>query len=237
MSALTLPTVRELKLVSSASVQSGDGEQLAAESVQIAVFPKGKYLEHLPALFEEDDFIGRFLMLFESFWGPISHQIDAFPHYLDPALTPARFLPWLAGWFDLEFDDTWSEGQRRELLRNIMWLYRRRGTRVALKRYLEIYTRQPVEITERRAKNLKLGPTARLGVGIALGTGNVPHTFTVSVRLPALTPPPGLTGEAAAKEVARLEKQRRRRLEQLIEADKPAHVAYHLEIVEIPAAS
>ena len=234
MRALVLPTLREAKLLSSARVLSDAGVPLASESVQIAVFPKGRYLEYLPALFEQDDFIGRFLMLFESFWGPIDLQIDSTPNYLDPALTPARFLPWLAEWFDLEFDDTWSEAQQRELLRNIMWLYRRRGTRVALQRYLEIYTQQPVEITERRAKNLKLGPTARLGVGVALGSGNVPHTFVVRVRLPALTPPAGLDAAAAAKEVARLEGQRRARLERLIEADKPAHTSYLLEIVEIP---
>jgi phage tail-like protein len=235
--ALPLPTRREERLVSSVTVQTLAGERLVAESAEIAIYPKGHYLGHLPALFEQDDFMGRFLMLFESFWGPISRQIDALPHYLDPALTPARFLPWLASWFDLEFDDTWSEAQRRELLRSIMWLYRRRGTRVALQRYLEIYTGQPVVITERRARNLRLGPTARLGVGVALGTGNVPHTFTVRVRLPAITPPAELDAEAAAKEIARLDKQRRRRLEQLIEADKPAHTSYHLEIIEIPAAA
>ncbi len=235
MQALVLPTLRATHLISSARVLTDAGMPLASENVQIAVFPKGRYLEHLPALYEQDDFIGRFLMLFESFWGPIDLQIDSAPYYLDPALTPARFLPWLAEWFDLEFDDSWSEAQQRELLRNIMWLYRRRGTRVALQRYLEIYTQQPVEITERRAKNLTLGPTARLGVGVALGAGNVPHTFVVRVRVPKLTPSAELDAAGAAKELARLEGQRRARLERLIAADKPAHTSYLLEIIEIPA--
>ena len=51
--------------------------------------------------------------------------------------------------------------------------YRRRGTRVALQCYLEIFTEQPVEILEKRAKNMALGSKARLGVGVALGVGLV----------------------------------------------------------------
>lgn len=205
-------------------------QRLAAETLEVQVMDKGRYLKFLPALYEQDEFIGRFLMLFESFWAPIERQIDHVENYFDPDLTPARFLPWLASWFDLTLDGTWNEEQQRELVRSVMWLYRRRGTRVALQRYLQILTQHPVEITERRAKNLALGPKGRLGVGVALGTGNVPHTFLVRVQLLAVTPPPGLPDEEAAREVARLEAERRALLERLIDTEKPAHTSYQLEI-------
>lgn len=218
-----------------AAAQRGAAQRLAAETLEVQVMDKGRYLHYLPALYEQDEFIGRFLMLFESFWAPIEQQIDHIENYFDPDLTPARFLPWLASWFDLTLDGTWSEGQQRELVRSVMWLYRRRGTRVALQRYLEILTQQPVEIIERRAKNLVLGAKGRLGVGVALGTGNVPHTFTVRVRLPAVEPPPGLSDEAAAREVARLEAEKRALLERLIDAEKPAHTSYRLEILPADA--
>ena len=210
--------------------------RLAAETVEIQVLDKGRYLDYLPALYEQDDFMRRFLMLFESFWAPIERQIDHIENYFDPDLTPTRFLPWLASWFDLTLDGTWSEAQQRELVRSVMWLYRRRGTRVALQRYLEILTQHPVEISERRARNFMLGPQGRLGVGVALGRGNVPHTFTVRVRMPRVMPPPGLSDEAAQKEVERLEAERRELLTRLIDAEKPAHTSYQLEILPADAA-
>jgi P2-related tail formation protein len=130
-------------------------------------------------------------------------------------------------------DDNWSEAQQRELLNSIMWLYRRRGTRVALQRYLEIFTGQPVEILERRAKNMALGKMARLGVGVALGTSNMPHTFSVKLRLRPVVAPDDLAEEAAAREVARLEKQRLAVISRMIMAEKPAHTSYKLEILPV----
>jgi hypothetical protein len=119
------------------------------------------------------------------------------------------------------------------LLNSVIWLYRRRGTRAALQRYLEIFTQRPVEILEKRAKNLTLGSRARLGVGVALGTGNMPHTFTVKVQLRPITPPPDMDEAAAAAEVARLEKQRLELIHRMIMAEKPAHTSYRLEVVPV----
>jgi phage tail-like protein len=241
VSAVVLPIHKDQTLHSAATlsvVEANDlanPQSLSSSTATIAVYRAGRYLEYLPSLFEQDNFMGRFLMLFESFWGPIDEQISSIHNYFDPDLTPARFLPWLASWFDLMLDDQWSEAQQRELLNHVIWLYRRRGTRVALQRYLEIFTQHPVEILEKRAKNMTLGSKARLGVGVALGTGNVPHTFTVKVRLSPIVPPPDLEEEAAAREVVRLEKQRITMIERMIMSDKPAHTSYRLEI--LPAAA
>ena len=230
---LSVTEVEEAEAERSADA-GGDaaGEVVAASSkatASVALYMRGRYVEHLPSLYEQDNFMGRFLMLFESFWGPIDQQISGMHNYFDPDLTPARFLPWLASWFDLALDDNWNEEQQRELLNSVMWLYRRRGTRVALQRYLEIFTQNPVEILEKRAKNMTLGRRARLGVGVALGTGNMPHTFTVRVQLNEILPSAGVDEEKAAREVARLEKQRLALLDRMIVAEKPAHTSYRLE--------
>lgn len=233
-SALVLPATKPVSLRSTAALTAPAfaAQEPITETVEFAVETKSRYLNYLPALYEQDDFMSRFLMLFESFWAPIDRQIEGIEHYFDPDLTPKEFLPWLAGWFNLTLDESLAEDQRRELLGIVMWLYRRRGTRVALQRYLEILTRNPVEISERRARNFVLGRGAQLGVGVALGTANQPHTFTVQVRLAPLTPPPGLVGEAAAREVARLEAKRRALIERVILAEKPAHTSYRLEILD-----
>jgi hypothetical protein len=74
---------------------------------------------------------------------------------------------------------------------------------------------------EHGAHNFRLGPGAHLGPTIALGTTNQPHTFTVTLALPPL--------EAAADaEAARREQERRRIIESIIAAEKPAHTAFNL---------
>jgi phage tail-like protein len=203
-----------------------EGEQVSAEeTVSVAVAAKGDYLRHLPALYQSDELMGRFLMLFESFWAPVEGQIDHLPLYFDPKMTPPDFLPWLASWFDVILDQRLSEEQQRRLVQSAASLYRRRGTKQALQEYLEIYTGEPVEIIEHRAHDFRLGTEARLGPGVALGTGNRPHTFTVILSLPPI--PSSVGGK---KEQARQEQERRRTLEAIIETEKPAHTTYTLRI-------
>ncbi|HEY88914.1 MAG TPA: hypothetical protein G4N98_04150 [Thermoflexia bacterium] len=208
-------------LVSQAALVSADGTRIASESVSVAVAAQGSYLRYLPAFYERDDFMGRFLMLFESFWGPIEGQIDNLPYYFDPRTAPAELLPWLAAWLDLVLDKRWPESKRRRLLQAAVSLYRRRGTRDGLADYLEIYTDVRPEIVEHRAENFVLGSKTQLGRGIALGIHNRPHTFTVRLELPPVA--------------ARAAKERRRMIEQIVAAEKPAHTAYELDIRVVSA--
>lgn len=223
------PNRADSVLESRAYVRAGsntghDERPLAAgETASIAVKAKGAYLQYLPALYRKDELMGRFLMLFESFWGPIEGQIDQMPYFFDPKMTPSPFLDWLASWMNLVFDERWSEAKRRRLLQSAISFYRRRGTRHGLQEYLEIYTGRTPQIIEHRANNFSLGPDARLGPGIALGTANVPYTFSVTLRLP-----PASTADGQAARRAEVERQRM--IESIIEAEKPAHTTYTLQI-------
>ncbi len=214
-------------LLSTAEVVVVQAEQRhrVQETVSIAISAKSRYLKYLPALYEADDFMGRFLMLFESFWGPLENQIDNLWYYFDPLLTPAPLLPWLASWFNLKLDERWPEEARRRLIKSAIRLYRMRGHR-GLVEYLKAITGVEPQITEHFASNFVLGAGARLGPNFALGRGNVPHTITVTLALPPLP-------SSGDPEVDRRRAYRRRRMiEQIIEAEKPAHVAYTLRIVE-----
>lgn len=217
------PTTELMTLRSQANLSSEAEGTLATETVAVLVRPKGSYLRHLPAVYEQDEMMGRFLMLFESFWAPLENQIDNFHYYLDPRLTPPAFLPWLAGWLDMELDERWPEARLRQLLRWAIALHRSRGTKWGILKYLEIYTGQPARIIENRAKNFELGGAAKLGPGIALGKGNQPHTFQVILRLPPLEAP-------TKKERERQETLRRRTIESIIEMQAPAHTVYSLTI-------
>ncbi len=106
-----------------------------------------RLIQYLPDIYRTD-FISRFLALFESILMPIEWNIDNFDLYLDPATAPCEFLPWLASWFGVPFDSTWSEDKRRLYLKEAHLIYARRGTRWALSRLLEIYTHAKPEILE-----------------------------------------------------------------------------------------
>jgi phage tail-like protein len=204
-----------------------DGKDLLpdVETVSVRVAARGSYVRNLPALYYEDALMARLLMLFESFWKPIEQQISSMPFYFDPKMTPTCFLPWLASWLDLALDERVPEERQRRLVQAAVSLYRRRGTREGMREYLELYTGAPVQITEQRANNFRLGPDGQLGAGVALGTGNRPHTFSVVIDLSAAEVPTG-----HRRDRARLERERRQRIETIIEAEKPAHTEFLLHI-------
>ncbi|GAB4445709.1 MAG: hypothetical protein Kow0031_28250 [Anaerolineae bacterium] len=221
--AIIAPTAVDLTLESEARLTNTADELLAGGRVRVAVAAKGSYIQHLPALYQRDDFMGRFLMLFESFWKPLEAQVDTIPYYFDPRTAPTAFLPWLASWLDLELDDRWPEEQVRRLIRWAIALHRSRGTRWGLLKYLEIYTGQHAKIIEKVSNNFVIGPGAALGPNIALGRGNLPHTFTVSLKIPPLE-------IDDPDERKRRETIQRRTIESIIEMQKPGHTLYTLEL-------
>ena len=231
--AFSSADVLEHEITSDASAapylaDSGQAAVRARETAVVALRRKGSYLKHLPAVFERDPFMARFLMLFESFWAPIDGQIDSMADYFDPMLTTLPMLKWLADRLDLQVDDELPVEVLRKLVAKAIPLYRRRGTRSGLEELLEIYTGGDVEIVERRANNLRLGSGARLGHGVALGVRNQPHTFTLYIKLPAIADDPAWPDVSV-----RQRERRRERIRTLIELEKPAHVTYTLELEEV----
>jgi len=194
---------------------------LAEATIQVAVYGKGKYLQYLPAIYESDDFTSRFLMLFESFWKPISQQIDQVAWYFDPDLTPPEFLPWLATWVGMQVDDLLPIDRVRNLLKKTMMFFQRRGTFQAVKTFLEIYTAGEVDIVEYQAKNFKLGQDNILGMGIALGTDNRPNTISINMNLP----------ETELTRTRYSEDMYQRKMMEIIRAMVPAHTVFHVNCV------
>jgi len=106
-----------------------------------------RFLEYLPGIYHTD-FMARFLAIFEAVLAPIEWNVDNFDLFLNPTTTPEGFLPWLANWFSLTFDPTWSVEKQRTLLAEAHEIFARRGTRWALSRVLEIYTGSKPEIDD-----------------------------------------------------------------------------------------
>lgn len=111
------------------------------------------WLQYLPAIYSDPSidptaFTGRFLLIFESVLSPIIWMIDNFDLYLSPETAPGEFLRWMASWFDILLIPELALERQREIVRQIGWLFLRRGTRVGLERLLELYFEVKPEIHE-----------------------------------------------------------------------------------------
>ena len=169
------------------------------------------YLKYLPALFSEDEFLGRFLKIFESVIDPIEKLISQVYFYFDPKMAPEELLPWLASWVDLVLDEGWPLEKRRQLISSVVDLYRLRGTRQGLSEYLRIYTGVKPVIVEHFG-GMALGERSQLGWNTVLGEREG-HFITAILEL---------------EDPSAVDQQKVRAI---IEAEKPAHVAYALNNV------
>ena len=99
-------------------------------------FPRVTSLERLPDVYREspkaEDFTERFLSLFDSGIADLDTLIQRYPALLDPSGVPGQLLPWLAGFFRIGLDATWTDDQRRQILASAPQLYRLRGTAAGL---------------------------------------------------------------------------------------------------------
>jgi phage tail-like protein len=102
--------------------------------------PVSTYLDFLPVIFQDGDFLGRFLLIFQSIWEPLEHRQDHLAMYFDPRTSPEPFLHWLADWLGVVVGPVSDEGRLRMLLGEAVELYRWRGTRYGLTRMIEITT-------------------------------------------------------------------------------------------------
>jgi phage tail-like protein len=118
----------------------------------VATGPLSMYIESLPVIYADNDFLARFLLMFQTVWEPLEQRQDHIAMYFDPRTSPSSFLPWLASWLDLSFNQHWPEIRRRRLLAEAIDLYRWRGTRYGLVRMIEVCTGITPEVTENRAQ-------------------------------------------------------------------------------------
>ena len=136
---------------------------------------RSSYLDHLPGIYQESHFLGRFLLIFEHILSPIDRTAGATWAYFDPGLTPDDFLPWLGSWLGLALDVRIPEENRRAVVIHSPELWRWRGTKRGLRQFIHLYTGVEPEIVE---------PT----LSEIASNRNLAYRFTVRVPLPPGSP-------------------------------------------------
>jgi hypothetical protein len=180
------------------------------------------YLQYLPAIMQEDPFMGRFLLAFEKILSGVKDLpsnekiiqgnsknvpgleeiISRVEIYFDPIETPEQFLPWLAGWVALSLRDDWELKAKRAFIQEIVKLYRIRGTKDGLTEVLKLYL-----------INSGFGDK----VEIFDEFDNFPHYFQVRLTLKDRDPEKYWRQSRIAKAI--------------IDQEKPAHTFYSLKIL------
>lgn len=209
---------------------SGYFPELATSDFQLYIRPRSLYLDFLPDIYREIDFIGRFLKIFEETFEPAVQQLEALWAYLDPLTAPEAILPFLAHWVgwqdipDLPLNFSLSQERQRRLIRRAVELYGWRGTKKGLRYYLHLYTGLPLDedlpdpekhiyIQEVFGQGLVIGKT-RLQEHPIIGRDK-PYHFLVHLRFDH-----PLSSE---------EKQQYEELSQrIIDQEKPAFCTYNL---------
>lgn len=205
-----------------------------------------RYLDYLPAIFQQDakpgetNWLGRFLRGFEAILTGVGDPTaPGLEEYLDgirddgagslrgvertfepgPGLpeserAPAEFLEWLCDWVALSLRADVDEDRQRRLIANAVRLYRVRGTKQGLEELISLYTTLGATIAE-AGPPLQIGVHSTVGVDTSID-GGPPHYFRATVRLSTTEP----------EEIA----AHRRIVAAIIDAEKPAHTYYTLDI-------
>jgi phage tail-like protein len=200
---------------------TGSQESISLPGRLVALAPgarsmRSHLVQYLPAIFQDDLFLARFLLIFQSVLDPIEHIVDNTHNYLDASLTPASFLPWLASWVGVTFDPGLDEARQRELIRQAVELSRWKGTRRGLSAELRVRTGARPLIVE-NFDGMRLGQDAALGINSQLGAH---REGSITVTL-------------ASNEDTILDQQQ---AEAMVLDLKPAHVGHIVRVVRAPAA-
>jgi phage tail-like protein len=162
--------------------------------------------DRLPGIYVDNGFALQFTAALDEVLAPVIAVLDGFADYLDPSLAPEDFLDWLTSWVALDADESWTAGQRRELIRYAVRLHRWRGTRWGLETQVRLLTGGEAQVLDSGGCVSSPRPN-----------GPLPGTEPANVRVRVNVADPSTVDQSALRAVV---------------ADiVPAHVAVTVEIV------
>lgn len=238
---------------------TGDGRGTpTVEQVRVDA-ATGSWLSYLPPLYAEPgpsaDFLDRMLRWLQSDLRDNEELLDQLPARFDPRAADdtgtGTALDELAGWLGVTLDEQWPESRRRAVTAEAHRLHALRGTAAGLERLLSLCLDAPVAVLD-PPDSVSLwvlddvgGPQAALGLSTRLAASAPGGAVVDSTAIPGgSTLSDGTDYGAALYEAgahqfcvqayaADLPDQDE--LRRLVEAEKPAHLVYHLCLIDAAA--
>jgi phage tail-like protein len=105
-------------------------------------------IRHLPANFQQNEFLRDFLMIFQHIMNRNALLLDNLYRYFRPMECPSNFLAVLTQWFAVKADTFGREAILRRFLQNAFTCYRCRGTARGIKAQLALVSGVEPEIYE-----------------------------------------------------------------------------------------
>jgi len=96
-------------------------------------------VQQLPVGMLEDDFLVRFMTIFQRLADTVTSQIDTLPHVFDPTVAPEPMVRLMAEWLGLDWVDSSIDGRlQREIVLRYSELIQWRGTKRGLRLLLQV---------------------------------------------------------------------------------------------------
>jgi phage tail-like protein len=97
----------------------------------------------------EDDFLYRFVTIFQRVGDTVVHQIDTLPHMFDPTVAPEPMVQTMARWLGVDWLDSSLDGRlQREIVLKYAQLIQWRGTKRGLQQLLELLSGAPASVRD-----------------------------------------------------------------------------------------
>ena len=171
------------------------------------------FIKYLPEIYQnqpENDFLKRYLSIFEGVYQKLDEEIRDAPCQLDPQTAELEFLRWMAKWVGISQVHLWPEEKLRKLLQGIVRKNLVRGTRAYMENIIETFTgERPVFVEYGEIEQYKGQPESYQ----KLLRQYVRHPYIVNLLI---------------REEAVPTRREQRALKEMIEDIKPAHLEIHL---------
>lgn len=195
-------------------IQMLEEAELSPEILNMKIYAEGhSFLRYLPEIYQaepENDFLKRYLSLFEAVYLDLDMKIRTAARQLDLHSANREFLFWMARWTGISDVQLWPEEKLRILLNGIVRKNLIRGTKAYMEYMIEVFTGEAplfVEYDEIEQYRDQPGVYRRLTHYYAHG----PYEVTILIR---------------EQIVSSLQEQKA--LKKIIENMKPAHMEVHL---------